>query len=236
MAKKWFGREPVTFAGRLSHIAFIMDGNGRWATRRSLPREAGHKQGAARVRDIVDAAGRFGIEHVTLYAFSTENWKRPQHEVDALMGLISSYIDELLTNLPPVRIRFIGDKSPLSPELCEKIREIEGKTAHYPRTLNIAVNYGGRAELCHAFNLLIAEGRQEVTEDDISAHLYTAPIPDPDLIIRTGGDKRTSNFLLWQAAYAELAFTKTLWPDFTERELFAILKDFCKRHRRFGGL
>jgi undecaprenyl diphosphate synthase len=175
-------------------------------------------------------------EIITLYAFSTENWKRPQHEVDALMGLISSYIDELLTNLPPVRIRFIGDKSPLSPELCEKIREIEGKTAHYPRTLNIAVNYGGRAELCHAFNALIAEGKQEVTEDDISAHLYTAPIPDPDLIIRTGGDKRTSNFLLWQAAYAELAFTKTLWPDFTERELFAILKDFCKRHRRFGGL
>lgn len=236
MTKNWFGREPVTFAGRLSHIAFIMDGNGRWATRRGLPREAGHQQGAKRVREIVDAAGRFGIEHVTLYAFSTENWKRPPQEVDALMTLISKYIDELLADPPAVRIRFIGDKTPLSPTLCEKMQRIEGETASYPRTLNIAVNYGGRAELCHAVNTLIATGKDAVTEEDISAHLYTAPIPDPDLIIRTGGDSRTSNFLLWQAAYAELAFTPTLWPDFTERELCRILKDFCKRHRRFGGL
>ena len=236
MTKNWFGREPVTFAGRLSHIAFIMDGNGRWATRRGLPREVGHQHGAKRVREIADAAGRFGIEHVTLYAFSTENWKRPQHEVDALMALISKYIDELLADTPAVRIRFIGDKAPLSPELREKMLRIEGETASYPRTLNIAVNYGGRAELCHAVNALIAEGKREVSEEDISAHLYTAPIPDPDLIIRTGGDSRTSNFLMWQAAYAELAFTPTLWPDFTERELCRILKDFCKRNRRFGGL
>jgi undecaprenyl diphosphate synthase len=152
------------------------------------------------------------------------------------MALISQYIDELLANTPAVRIRFIGDKAPLSPELCEKMLRAEEQTASYPRTLNIAVNYGGRAELCHAVNTLIAEGKAAVTEEDISAHLYTAPIPDPDLIIRTGGDSRTSNFLMWQAAYAELAFTKTLWPDFSERELFAILKDFCKRHRRFGGL
>ena len=236
MTKNWFGREPVTFAGRLSHIAFIMDGNGRWATRRGLPREAGHQQGAKRVREIVDAAGRFGIEHVTLYAFSTENWKRPQHEVDALMALISKYIDELLAAPPAVRIRFIGDKTPLSHELREKMLRIEGETASYPRTLNIAVNYGGRAELCHAVNTLIAEGKREVSEEDISAHLYTAPDPDPDLIIRTGGDSRTSNFLMWQAAYAELYFTDCLWPDFGPDQLDAAIEDFYTRKRRYGGV
>ncbi len=236
MAQKWFGREPVTYAGRLSHIAFIMDGNGRWATRRGLPREIGHQEGAARVRTIVSAAGRLGIDHVTLYAFSTENWKRPQNEVEALMTLISAYVDELLREPPEVHIRFIGDLSPLAVNLQERMTAIDRETAHHSRTLNIAVNYGGRRELCHAVNTLIQEGVVQVTEEDISAHLYTAPIPDPDLIIRTGGDYRTSNFLLWQGAYAELAFTPTLWPDFTERELARILKQYTKRHRRFGGL
>ena len=232
-------RKPRTpdFSGRVRHVAFIMDGNGRWAKRRSLPRTAGHVKGAENFRRILDACRRLGIETVTVYAFSTENWSRPQGEVDAIMGLLDRYLDEIIREGERrVRVVFLGDKAPLSPELREKAEQIERDTAANPYCLNVALNYGGRDEILCACRRLIAEGKTEITEADISRNLYTAHSPDPDLVIRTGGDIRISNFLLWQSAYAEYYFTKTLWPDLTEGELCRALTDFCRRHRRFGGL
>ena len=232
-------RPPVVIDERLSHIAFIMDGNGRWAKRRGLPRKAGHVQGAATFKKVVRWCQDMGIRHITVYAFSTENWKRPKEEVEGIMRLLSDYLDEAdkMAQSEKTAIRFLGDLSQLSPELLAHARDIEARSAVYKdATLQIALSYGGRAEIVHAVNQLIAEGKTMVSEEDISSHLYTFPVPDPDLVVRTGGEVRTSNFLMWQSAYTEYVFTKTLWPDFSRRELENIIADFMKRHRRYGGV
>lgn len=229
---------PADVGEYLSHIAFIMDGNGRWAKRRALPREAGHKVGATVFETVTLHCFSRGIRSVTVYAFSTENWSRPQKEVDAIMALLSEYLDYAENKFKDydAEIVIIGDKSRLSEELREKAERIERLSAGRKHTLNLAINYGARDELVHAYNMLIAEGKQSVTAEDISSHLYTAKSGDPDLIVRTGGDLRISNFLLWQAAYAEFYFTPTLWPDLKTAEVDLAIESFLGRHRRFGGL
>ena len=223
---------------RLSHIAFIMDGNGRWAERRGLPREAGHRAGAENFRRVVRLCGDAGIRTVTVYAFSTENWKRPQKEVEELMRLLSRYLDEVLEKIgqEQVTLRFLGDPAPLDPALREKIRRAEQATAGQDRVVNVALNYGGRDEIVHAVNALLSQGKRHVTEVDISRNLYTAAQRDPDLVVRTGGDIRTSNFLMWQSAYAEYYFTDVLWPDLDADVLAAAIREFYSRKRRYGGL
>lgn len=224
--------------GGVKHIAFIMDGNGRWAQKKGLPREAGHAEGAKTFDRTVRACIERGIDVVTVYAFSTENWSRPKAEVDAIMALLSKYLDyaEKKRDEFGTRMIFLGDKSRLAPELREKAERLEAETADRTRILNIALNYGARDELTRAFRALAEEGKSDITEEDITQHLYTALSPDPDLIVRTGGDLRVSNFLLWQSAYSEFYFTKTLWPDFSAKELDAALADFAGRHRRYGGV
>ena len=226
------------FSDKLAHVAFIMDGNGRWAKKRGLPREAGHVRGAENFRRVINFCHDIGIRTVTFYAFSTENWSRPQKEVDGIMGILEEFLDEELVKMQErnVRVVFLGDKTPLRPSLREKAERIEALTKDMYYRLNIALNYGGRDEIVRACNTCLASGKSEITEEDFRAALYTAASPDPDLIVRTGGDYRISNFLLWQSAYAEYYFTKTLWPDLTEEEILAALADFCGRHRRFGGL
>ena len=237
-SKKPKARGPVMCDDRLSHIAFIMDGNGRWAKGRGLPREAGHAEGARNMQRILEACRDRHIKIVTVYAFSTENWKRPKGEVEAIMKLLEDYLDHAWNEREEnrVHIRVIGDISAFSLETQEKIVRLDEATSGYDIVLNLALNYGGRQELIHAVNGALAEGKTTLTEADIAAHLYTASLPDPDLIVRTSGETRTSNFLLWQSAYAEYAFTKTPWPDFSAKELDGILADFYSRHRRYGGL
>lgn len=237
--KKKQGDPPAQSVGdSLRHIAFIMDGNGRWAKARALPREMGHKKGAEVFEKITLHCFARGIRSVTVYAFSTENWSRPQKEVDAIMGLLSEYLDYAEEKFKDydARLVILGDKERLSPSLREKAERIEKASKDRSHILNIALNYGARDELVQACNRLIAEGKTSVTKEDIAAHLYTAISGDPDLVVRTGGDFRISNFLLWQSAYAEFYFTKTLWPDLTEVEVDAAISDFLGRHRRFGGL
>lgn len=221
----------------LRHIAFIMDGNGRWATSRGLPREAGHGVGVKTFKQTVTRCRDYGIETVTTYAFSTENWKRPEAEVKEILRLLDAYIKEAEDDNEKNRIRyiFLGSKEPFSPELREKCTYLEELTRNNTLTLNIALNYGGRSEITAACNALREKGAP-VTEADISAALYTRESPDPDLIVRTGGEYRLSNFLLWQAAYAELYFTDCLWPDFDDGELRRAIVAFAKRNRRFGGV
>lgn len=220
------------------HIAFIMDGNGRWAKKRGMPREYGHKVGSENFKKISTYCCDIGFKAVTVYAFSTENWKRPQKEIDALMEIMDSFLEELMRDYKQYhnRFRFIGDLSIFSPDLRKKMEYVESLNSEYDRVLNVALNYGGRAELVHAFNTLAAEGKTSVTEDDISRAVYTAESGDPDMIVRTGGDLRISNFLLWQAAYAEFYFTDKLWPDLTPADVDEIVRDFYSRKRRFGGL
>ena len=222
----------------LHHIAFIMDGNGRWATAKGLPRTAGHAAGAKTFRRIIEYCGDIGIEYITVYAFSTENWSRPKDEVNKIMKLLDEYIDEAgnVVDKYDLRVIFVGDKSALTEDLRNKMTALEKKSEVYHKVLNIALNYGSRAEIVHAVNELIAEGRTEITEDDISAHLYTKLSPPPDLIVRTAGELRLSNFLLWQAAYSEFYFTDTLWPDMTERDIDKAVEEFNKRKRKYGGL
>ncbi|MBO4979395.1 MAG: di-trans,poly-cis-decaprenylcistransferase [Clostridia bacterium] len=224
--------------GRLSHIAIIMDGNGRWANKRGLPREVGHKYGANAFRKIVEYCADIGLHALTVYAFSTENWKRPEKEVNSILALLRQYVDECEKNINkyPAYFHFIGDLSVFDESLRARIENIEEQTKDRPLTLNIAFNYGGRSEIARAFSRLAERGAREITQEDISAELYTASCGDPDLIIRTGGDMRISNFLLWQAAYAELYFTDVLWPDFDEKELDKAIEDFYSRKRRFGGV
>lgn len=221
---------------RLKHIAFIMDGNGRWAKARALPRNYGHKQGAKALEKIIESCKDFGIKVVTVYAFSTENWSRPKIEVDALMELLNSYIDNAKERQDNIRYVFIGDKSVVSDELRNKMIELEEKSKGCENILNIAFNYGGRAEIVEACNSLIKSGKQEITEQDISNNIYTNHCPDPDLIVRTANEHRISNFLLWQCAYSEFYYTKVLWPDFNKKELYKAIMNFYKRKRRFGGL
>lgn len=222
----------------LRHIAFIMDGNGRWANKRGLPREAGHPKGADTFKKIVRYCGDIGIGTVTVYAFSTENWSRPKREVDAIMRLLDEYIKLAVDGDDENHIRyyFLGDKSKLSPELAKKCAELEKFTENNKLILNIALNYGGRDEIVHAVNRLIKEGKTEITEEDISANTYTAHSPDPDLIVRTAGEMRLSNFLLWQCAYSEFYSTDTLWPDMTGEVVNEAIVDFSKRKRKFGGV
>jgi undecaprenyl diphosphate synthase len=215
-----------------------MDGNGRWAKKRGMPREYGHRFGAETFKKVMKHCSKLDIEAVTFYVFSTENWKRPQKEVDAIMKLLSSYLDDCEKELKKHNVRFIflGDKSVFSESLRNKMIAIENSSKNATRIVNLALNYGGRDELVHAFNILNAEGKNKVTEQDITTALYTKESPELDLIVRTGGDMRISNFLLWQAAYAELYFTDVLWPDFTEDDVDRAIETFNSRKRRFGGV
>jgi undecaprenyl diphosphate synthase len=219
------------------HVAIIMDGNGRWAKKRFLPRVAGHKAGVEAVRSIVRAAADMGLEALTLYAFSSENWKRPEEEVSDLMGLMKRFIvsdiDEFAAN--DVRLKIIGDWRALAPDVVALIEDALARTAGNRRTtLAVALNYGAQDELVRAARAAAAAG--EISAEAIEAHLDTADLPPLDLLIRTSGEVRLSNFLLWQAAYAELYFTDTLWPDFKPADLQAALDHFARRERRFGGL
>lgn len=228
-------KEELRVDESLSHIAFIMDGNGRWAKARALPRKMGHRQGAIAFEKIVRECSKIGIKTVTVYAFSTENWKRPKDEIDAIMELLSSYIDRAEEE-KGTRYVFLGDKSVLREDLRVRMEKLERESEGREYTLNIAFNYGGRAELVNAFNELAALGKTTVSEADISAHLYTRASKDPDLIVRTANECRISNFLLWQCAYSEFYFTDVLWPDFDEKELHKAVKSFYKRKRNFGGI
>jgi undecaprenyl diphosphate synthase len=227
-----------------AHVAIIMDGNGRWATSRGWPRLVGHRRGAERVRGIVEAAPGLGIRYLTIYAFSTENWKRSTEEVLGLMGIFARYIESEAERLAKegVRLRFIGGRDKLDKKLQKLMAGIEARTAGNDRLhLTVAINYGGRDELARASRRLaddVAAGRldpSEVDENAVAARLDTADLPDPDLVIRTSGETRISNYLLWQSAYAEYEFTETLWPDFTPAELEKILSRFADRERRYGG-
>lgn len=219
------------------HLGIIMDGNGRWAKKRALPRSAGHKAGANVFRTISKECDRIGIEYVTFYAFSTENWKRPKEEVNALMNLFMDYLLEGkndMTQAGNMKIKFIGERAGISQELLDLMEEAEEETAlHTGTTVYLAINYGGRQEIVSAVNKLIAEGKTEITEKDISENIYT--VPDCDLIIRPSGEERLSNFLLWQAAYSEFWYSDVLWPDFKVDDLHSALREFEKRNRRFGG-
>ena len=227
------------------HVAIIMDGNGRWATNRGWPRLVGHRKGAERVKEIVRCAPDIGIRWLTIYAFSTENWKRSTEEVLGLMSIFARYIEREADRLAAegVRMRFIGDRSKLDAKLQRLMAGIEARTAGLTRlNLTVAINYGGRDEVARMVRSLAAEAAAGQLDpaaiDDalISARLDTADLPDPDLVIRTSGETRTSNFLPWQAAYAEYEFTETLWPDFSPAELAAIVARFGNRERRFGGV
>ena len=235
MAKK---KEKVFCDERLKHIAFIMDGNGRWATSKLLPRTAGHVAGAKAFRRIVEYIDKIGLKHATFYAFSTENWTRPQEEIDQIMKLLSEYIDEAdkVVDEHDFRLKFVGDVSVFKGKLREKIDYIEERSKNGSKMLNIALNYGSRAEIVHSVNRLLKQGKTEITEKDICDNLYTALSPDPDLIIRTANEQRLSNFLLWQAAYSEFYFTKKLWPDLTESDIDDAVREFYSRKRNFGGV
>ena len=224
--------------GRLQSVGIIMDGNGRWAKSRGLPRNEGHKAGAKVIEEVIKTLKDIGVHHVTLYAFSTENWRRPKEEVDGIMNLIYGYLDRVkeIGKEYETSVRFIGDKAALPEKLRKKCIEIENMSSSKTNIVNVALNYGGRDEIVRAVNEAIKEGCDPVTEADISRHLYTSDSPDPDLIIRTGGDLRISNFMIWQCAYSELYVTDTLWPDFGRAEMIKAAEEFYKRKRRYGGL
>ena len=225
------------------HIAIIMDGNGRWAKRRRLPRISGHRAGIRAVRQAVEACARLGVPYLTLYAFSVENWKRPHTEIKLLMGLLREYLKKEINELnrQNIRLEVIGRIQALpKPVLQDLQNAIDQTRQNTGLHLVLALNYGARAELVDAVNALLAQSKRNgsitVDESLLGEHLYTRGLPDPDLLIRTSGELRLSNFLLWQVAYAELWVTETLWPDFTQKDLFQAIIDFQKRERRYGGL
>lgn len=227
------------------HIGIIMDGNGRWAKKRGLPRSAGHTAGANNFRTITRHCSDIGIKYLTVYAFSTENWKRPREEVGALMKLFKSYLQEAITDFKneDIVVRFIGDKSAFSPELQQLINENERSSANRTgMVLNIAMNYGGRDEIVNAVRNIAGEVKdgvlsiEDINEDTISNNLYTAHQPDPDLVIRPSGEYRISNFLLWQSAYTEYVIMDVLWPDFTTEMLDEAILQYAGRNRRYGGV
>ncbi len=223
------------------HVAIIMDGNGRWAIQRGLPRLAGHRAGTENLRRILRATVEFGIPYLTIYAFSTENWGRPPEEVEGLMRILEDVIDKELDELnrEGVQLRHIGRLERLAPRLQQKVLDAIELTRENNRlVLNIAFNYGGRDEIVQAIQRIIRDGipAEEVTAELVSRYLYTAGVPDPDLIIRTSGELRISNFLIWQAAYAEWYVTPTYWPDFDREEYRRALEAFAQRNRRFGGV
>ena len=231
----------VNFDRLPQHVAVIMDGNGRWAAQRHLPRVEGHRAGIESVREIVESSARLGIKVLTLYAFSVENWKRPATEVATLMSLLKRYLrlelNTLLRN--NIRFRVIGREEDLAPDIRRELSDAEQKTvSNAGMQFNIALNYGGRAEIVEAVRRMIAAGLSpgDVDEQRLGQFLYTAGQPDPDLLIRTSGEMRVSNFLLWQIAYAEIWVTDTLWPDFRKRDLLEAILDYQKRDRRYGGI
>ena len=230
---------PQTFENLPVHIAIIMDGNGRWARMRGLPRIAGHKKGVDSIRTAVRTCGEIGVKYLTVFAFSTENWDRPKDEVDYLMSLFSYYIDSEIEELmeKKVRLRFLGRTELLSSELQKKISWAMDRTAaNTGLNLSIMVSYGGRDEIVGAIKEITKKGKraEEINEKLVEAHLYTSGFPDPDLLIRTAGEVRVSNFLLWQIAYSEIYVTTVLWPDFGKEELFEAIKEYGKRARKFG--
>lgn len=244
-----FRKKPEESAAQIDperlprHIAIILDGNGRWAKKRGLPRTVGHGVGAETVRRIANYCKDIGIEYLTLYAFSTENWKRPEDEVHTLMDLFEKYIIEAIEVMKRdgIRMDFFGELTALSPALQQLMAEArEESRLHNGCQLNLCVNYGGRDEILHAVRryaeLYEAGSAPELTEESFSNLLYTAGVPDPDLIIRTSGEQRLSNYLPWQGAYSELYFTSVLWPDFTERDMDDAIIEFQRRDRRFGGV
>ena len=239
-------RQPQVDMSRLpAHIAFIMDGNGRWARRRGLPRMAGHSAGAKTFRAIAHHCKALGRPYMTVYAFSTENWSRPEGEVQGIMDLLRTYLKEAFTDGEEgIRILFFGDRSRLDQDIQREMAHVEQESAKKPwvTTLCIAMNYGGRDDILHAARQLAARAAagqidpQAITPEDVSGCLYTAGIPDPDLIVRTSGEYRLSNFLLWQGAYSELVFTDVLWPDFDKQNLLQAIATYQQRNRRFGGV
>lgn len=227
------------------HVAAIMDGNGRWAKKRGLPRTAGHSVGSESFRRAAEYLSDLGVQHFTVYAFSTENWKRPAEEVQAIMGLLEKYLHEAVRDLTEknIRLRFFGDMGPISPKIKELMAQTDALSAQNTgMTVNICLNYGGRDEIVRSVRKLAARcaagvlDPDAITEADISAGLDSADIPDPDLVIRPGGELRISNFLLWQSAYSEFYFTDTFWPDMDERELEKAILSYQSRNRRFGGV
>ena len=221
-----------------NHIAIIMDGNGRWAEKRGLPRTLGHKEGANALRKIITYAGKIGVKYLTVYAFSTENWKRSKDEVDALMFLFKTYLKNEEKSIMKNNVRFLvsGRKDDVSPSLLEAIKKLEDKSKNNTGlTLSIAFNYGGRAEIVDAVNSILKSGIDNLAEEDFSKYLYNN-IPDPELLVRTSGELRISNFLLWQIAYSEIYITDALWPDFDEKELYKAIESYNGRDRRFGGV
>ena len=227
-----------------THIAIVMDGNGRWAKKRGLPRTAGHKVGAETFRTIANYAKAIGLKYLTVYTFSTENWKRSDEEVNAIMELLEKYLREIIRDMDKNQVRFcfFGDMSRLSPQLQEEARIASEESAKYSGVqVNFCLNYGGRAEILRAAQSFARECMdgtrkpEELTEEAFSDLMYSAGVPDPELIIRPGGEKRTSNFLLWQSAYAEYYFTDVLWPDFGPEELEKAIASYSGRNRRFGG-
>ena len=222
-----------------SHIAVIMDGNGRWARKRGLPRVAGHRSGINAVREVVEGCAELGVSVLTLYAFSVENWKRPATEVRTLMLLLREYLNREIDNLDRNNIRFkaIGRTDQLEPAVRVELDKAIARTcSNTGMVFVVALNYGGRAEIVDAVNQLLASRCESVDEREFSRHLYTAEYPDPDLLIRTSGELRVSNFLLWQIAYTEMYVTDTLWPDFSRKDLYEAIIAFQKRERRYGGL
>ena len=225
------------------HIAIIMDGNGRWAKQRGLPRTAGHAAGAEAFRRIANYCRTLGVEYLTVYAFSTENWKRSQEEVAGIMKLLRRYLEEALRDMEKNRVCFrcFGDLTRLSPELQALCRDAESRSRDYDVQVNFCLNYGGRDELVHAarsFAADVAAGKyrpEDLTEELLSSYLYARDVPDPELIIRPSGEKRTSNFLLWQSAYSEYVFMNVLWPDFSPEHLDQAIEEYHRRNRRFGG-
>jgi len=220
------------------HIAIIMDGNGRWAQNRHLPRFVGHREGAKRIKAIIEHAGNIGVKYLSVYAFSTENWKRPQKEVDALMDIFQKYLKAEAKNMLRDNIRLIvtGRKEGVSPKLLKAISEVEELTAgNDGLTFNICFNYGGRSEIIDAVKKIIESGEKNINEDNFKDYLYS-DIPDPELVIRTSGEFRISNFLLWQIAYSEIYVTDVLWPDFDAEEFDKAIENFKNRDRRFGGV
>jgi undecaprenyl diphosphate synthase len=244
--KDWDLARAIDPARLPAHIAIIMDGNGRWANRRHLPRVAGHKAGVGPVRATVETCARLGIQALTLYAFSVENWKRPRAEVDTLWRLLHYYLRKELPDLQKngIRLQAIGRVDALPPHVIRELQSVvEATSGNRKLLVNLAVNYGGRAEIVDAVNAIVDQARLEgrlgsleIDEGLIARHLYTSAIPDPDLLIRTSGEMRISNFLLWQIAYAELYVTDTLWPDFSRADLLRAVLEYQKRDRRYGGL
>jgi len=234
-------QQPLNLTGYKvpTHIAIIMDGNGRWARQRGLPRQAGHRQGAENLRRIINACVEFGVKILTIYAFSTENWGRPEKEVRGLMRIFARVLDQEIDDLcaQGVCLHHLGDLTGIEPKLQDKVRRaIETTKDNDTLILNVAFNYGGRAEILHAIKQMLADdiSPDDLTEELFSSYLFTAGLPDPDLVIRTSGELRISNFLIWQAAYAEYYPTPAYWPDFGRTELYDAIVAFNQRERRFG--